>query len=127
MDYSNEQKEDTMGLMNTNTVFKESVTPQIKGSSTQINKLTSEKEQTEKSKHSTTEENKENLDIGNDAKTVDIYKDPSFTSPVTTPCVCPTTSSLSTSTQSTTPGILTTSGSCVCPDITSSMVEGKQY
>jgi hypothetical protein len=117
-----------MGLMNTNKAFEESVTPQMQASSTKIDKLTSEKEQTEKSKHSTTEENKEKLDIGNDAKTFYIDKDPTSTSTSTlnTPCVCPTISSLSTSTQSTTPGILTTSGSCICPYITS-MVEGKQY
>jgi hypothetical protein len=89
-----EQKEDTMGLMNTNKVSEESVTPQMQASST---KITSEKEQTEKNKHLTTKEKKENLDIGNDAKTVDI--DPSSTSTVTTPCVCPTTPSVSSNTQ----------------------------
>jgi len=123
-DHTSEQNKETMGLMNTNKVSEESVTPN-KQASTKITKLISENEQTEKSKQSTMEGNKETLDIGYDAKTFGIDQDPTSTatSTLTTPCVCPTASSLSPSTQSTTPGILTTSGSCFCPDITPSTVE----
>merc|ERR1712179_708396 len=55
------------------------------------------------------------LEIENDAKTGSSNQDPSTTASLaSTSCECPTTST--TSKQSTTPGILTTSGTCICPD-----------
>jgi len=55
------------------------------------------------------------LEIENDAKTDLNNQDAStIASLASTPCQCPTTST--TSKQSTTPGILTTSGTCICPD-----------
>jgi len=55
------------------------------------------------------------LEIENDAKTGSNNQDPSTTASLASrPCECPTTST--TSKPSTTPGILTTSGTCICPD-----------
>merc|ERR1719320_1985855 len=67
----------------------------------------------ENSKTSSTTETKDTLEIDNDANPNNL--DPSTTASLpTTLCECPTIST--TSKQSTTPGIRTTSGTCICPD-----------
>ena len=76
----------------------------------------------ENSKTSPTTETKDTLEIDNDANTGPNNLDSSTTASLpTTLCECPTTST--TSKQSTTPGIRTTSGTCICPD---SIREGKR-
>merc|ERR1712128_23560 len=64
-------------------------------------------------------ENIKTLAIDNDAKPSAIDQTP----PQTTTCECPTTSTSSSTTQATTPGILTTSGLCICPDTNDSNKE----
>merc|ERR1711892_1527608 len=82
----------------------------IQSEKQESNKITLKEKITEKT--TLGGENIKTLAIDNDAKPSAIDKTP----PQTTTCECPTTSTSSSTTQATTPGILTTSGLCICPN-----------
>merc|ERR1712106_948983 len=112
--YSNEQNQDATSLLTKSTELSETLM------TTTLKSLHSEKQEStkitlkEKITEKTTSggENIKTLTIDNDAKPSAIDQTP----PQTTTCECPTTSTSSSTTQVTTPGILTTSGLCICPN-----------